>query len=93
MEEKGDLLIWDLWQKGANSIHGMHVMNNEMYLYVQRDPMKFLQVLEKEKKQKYLEVLPQQRRHLSPFVCSVDDILGAEADVVLKCLVILLSTN
>ena len=75
MEEKGDLLIWDLWQKGANSIHGMHVMNNEMYLYVQRDPMKFLQVLEKEKKQKYLENYLQKKHHLSPFVFSVDTIL------------------
>ena len=28
-EHKIDLLIWDLWQQGDDSVHGMHVMNTD----------------------------------------------------------------
>ena len=27
MEQKGDLIIWDLWQQGIDSVHDMRVVN------------------------------------------------------------------
>ena len=42
-EQKGDHLIWDLWQQGTDSVHDMHVMNTDALLYVRRSPEKCLQ--------------------------------------------------
>jgi hypothetical protein len=47
--------------------------------YSKRDPAKVLESQEKEKKQKYLEACLERRRHFTPFVCSVDGMLGREA--------------
>ena len=33
MEQKGDLLIRDLWQQGTNSVHDMRVVNTDALSY------------------------------------------------------------
>ena len=33
MEQKGDLLIQDLWANGTNSVHGMRVVNTNTKSY------------------------------------------------------------
>ena len=47
-------------------------------------PEKCLEETEKGKKKMYLEACLQQRRHFSPFVASVDGLLGVEAMATLK---------
>ena len=59
-------------------------MNTDTLSYVRRSPEKCLQEAERGKKKMYLEVLLQQRRHFSPFVASVDGLLGVEATATLK---------
>ena len=49
-EKKGELVIWDLWQKGTDSIYVMCVMNNYASYYPHMTPEKRLKVADKEKK-------------------------------------------
>ena len=37
-EQKGDLLIRDLWQQGTDSVHDMHIVNTDALSYVCRSP-------------------------------------------------------
>ena len=41
-EQKGDLLIRDLWQQGTDSVHDMRVVNTDALPYVRRSPEKCL---------------------------------------------------
>ena len=83
-EQKGDLLIRDLWQQGTDSVHNMRVVNTDALLYLKKAPEKCLHEAEKGKKKMYLEACLQQRQHFSPFVASVDRLLGLEAAANLK---------
>ena len=58
-------------------------MNTDSLLYVRKSPEKCLQEAERGKKKMYLEACLQQRRHFSPFVSSVDGILGVEVTATL----------
>ena len=42
-EQKGDLLIRDLWKQGTDSVHDMRVVNTDGLSYVRRSPEKCLQ--------------------------------------------------
>ena len=83
-EDKGDLLIRDLWQHGTDSVHDICVVNTDAKSHMAKDPEKCLQEAEREKKWMYLEECLQQRRHFSPFVASVDGLLGVAATATLK---------
>ena len=83
-EQKGDLLIRDLWQNGTNSVHDMHVVNTYAKTHSGKTPERCLQEAEREKKRMYLEACLQQRRHFPYFVASVDGLLGVEATATLK---------
>ena len=37
-EQKGDLLIRDLWQQGTNSVHDMRVVNTDASTYQKKEP-------------------------------------------------------
>ena len=84
MEQKGDLLICDLWQNGTDSVHDMHVVNIDAKSHSAKTPEKCLQEVEREKKKMYLESCFQQLRNFSPFFASVDNLLGVEATSNLK---------
>ena len=75
-EQKGDLLIRELWQQGTDSVHDIRVVNTDALLYLKKAPEKCLHEAEKGKKKMYLEACLQQRRYFSPFVASVDGLLG-----------------
>ena len=92
-EQKGDLLIRDLWQQGTDSVHEMRVVNTDALLYVRKTPEKCLQETERGKKKMYLEACLQQRRHFYPFVASVDGLLGVEATALLKRIASRLATK
>ena len=83
-EQKGGLLIRDLYQIGTDSVHNMRVVNTDATSQRTKDPERCLQDAERGKKQMYLDACLQQRRHFSPFVASVDGLLGVEATATLK---------
>ena len=62
----------------------MRVVNTDALLYIQKTPEKCLHEAKRGKKKMYLEACLQQRRHLSPFIASVDGVLGVEATATLK---------
>ena len=51
-EEKGDLMIWDLWTQGTNSIHDMSVVNTDTVSHHSKNPEKCLETAELKKKNK-----------------------------------------
>ena len=54
-EQKGDLLIHDLWQNGTASVHDMHVGNTYAKSYLAKKPEKYPHEAEIAKKKMYLE--------------------------------------
>ena len=42
-EQKGDLLLWDLWQNGTDSVHNMHVVNTDAKSHTAKKLEKCLQ--------------------------------------------------
>ena len=85
-EQKGNLLIRDLWQNGTDSVHKMRVVNTDAKSHMTKDLEKCLQEAERGKKRMYLEACLQQCRHFSPFVANVDGLLGVDATATLKIL-------
>ena len=75
----GDLLIRSLWKNGSDCFIDVSVTDLESPSYVTRDPTKVLARLQQQKKKTYLDGCLQQRRSFSPFVVSIDGLLGFEA--------------
>ena len=71
----------------------MHVVNTVTLYYQNKSPEKRLQTEKKEKKNNYLESYLQQRCQFYPFVVSVDGIIGAEVDAMLKRIATHLTTK
>ena len=55
MEQKGDLMIRDLWKKGTESVYEMSVLNTDTKSHLTKTPEKCLQEAERLKKEMYLE--------------------------------------
>ena len=83
-EQKGDLLIRDLWKNRTGSVHDMRVMNTDAKCHSAKPPEKYLQEPERAKKRMYLEACLQQCRHFCPFVSLVDIFLGVAVTATLK---------
>ena len=62
----------------------MRLVNTDDKSYWENSPEKCLGEAEKSNKKMYLERCLQQRRHLSPFVASVDGLPGVESKATLK---------
>ena len=92
-EQKGDLLIRDLWQQGTDSVHDMCVVNTDALMHRTKDPEKCLNKEERGGKKMYLEACLQQRWHFPPFVASVDGLLGVVATDTLKRIASRLATK
>ena len=54
-EQKGDILIRDIWQNGTDSVHDMRVVNNNAKTHSMKTPEKCLQEVERGKKRMYLD--------------------------------------
>ena len=83
-EQKGDLLSRYRWQQWRDSVQDRRVVNTDAMLYVRISAEKCLQEAERGKKKIYLEACLQKRRQFSPFVASLDGLLGVEATATLK---------
>ena len=67
-----------------DSVHNMRVLNTDAKSHSGKAPEKCLQEAERGKKRIFLETCLQHRRHFSPYVTSVDGLLGVEATANLK---------
>ena len=70
-EEKGDLLIQDLWTQGTDIIHDKSVMNTDAVSYQSKTPEKCLDTAECKKNRKYISTFLNESRRFTPFVASV----------------------
>ena len=93
MEQKGNLLIRDLWQKGTSSVHDMRVVNTGAKYYTAKTPETCLHNTAKTKNKMYLETCIQKRRKFSPFAISVDGLLDVESEATLKRMAIRIETQ
>ena len=75
-EQKGDLLIRDLWHNMTDSVHNMRVTNTDAKSHSAKTPEKCLQEAERGNNWMYVKAYLQKCRHFSPFVASVDELLG-----------------
>ena len=71
----------------------MRVVNTDTLSYLKKAPEKCLHEAEKWKKKMYMKACLQQRQHFSPFVASVDRLLGMEATATLKRIASRLATK
>ena len=62
----------------------MSIVNTDALYHRNKSPDKFLHTSEMEKKKNFLDSLFQQHCHFSPFVVSLDGLLGVEAEATLK---------
>ena len=81
---KGYPLIIDLWMQGTDRIHDMRVVNTYVASYQFITPEKCLETSEKENKKKYLDACLKHCPNFTPFVASVDGLLGVEEKATLK---------
>lgn len=82
--DRGDLLISSLWVPQTDCVVDVKVTDSDTRAHRALSPIKVLAKQEKEKKYKYLQICLDQRLHFSPFVVSVDGMLGVEASAVVK---------
>jgi hypothetical protein len=92
-DNKGDVLIRGLWEKGTDCIIDVRVTDTDAPSYIKTSPAKALETAERAKKKKHLQACLDQRRHFSPFVVSVDGLLGKEAKTILKVLASKMATK
>ena len=83
-EDRGDLLIRGLWERGTDCILDIRVTDTDAKSNRSKNPMKVLAQHEHEKKKKYLEPCLKQRRHFTPFVVSTDGLIGKEGKATLQ---------
>ena len=83
-ERRGDLLVRGLWERSKYCVIDVKITDVNQPSYIKRCPKKVLESAEKSKKTKYLEDCLEQRRDFTPFVASVDGLLGKEAQMLLK---------
>jgi hypothetical protein len=79
-DERGDPLVRGFWARGTDCmLLDLRVTDTDAESHCKRDPAKVLDTQEKKKKRKSLGACLERRRHFTPFVCSVDGLLGKEA--------------
>jgi hypothetical protein len=90
-DERGDLLIRGFWTAGADCILDVGVTDTDLKSCCKQTPFKVSESQEKEKKRKCLGACLEDRRHFTPFVLSVDGLLGREAKTFAKRLAVKLA--
>ena len=77
-------MIRYIWTRGTDRIQYMRVVNTDAVSYQSKTPENCLDTTECKKKRKYLNACLNERRHFTPFVASLDGLLGVEAEATLK---------
>ena len=78
-----DLGVRGVWLPQAEALFDIRVVDTDAQSYSNHTPREVLAMAEKEKK-KYSEACEERHSLLTPFCCSVDGMLGVEAEVFLK---------
>ena len=81
----------DLWEKQTACVINTTVIDTDQPSYRSSTPAQALASQEKLKKKKYGELCSEQRRHFSPYVVCVSELLGREAKTLNKRLALLLA--
>jgi hypothetical protein len=84
-------LIRGLWAQGTDCTIDVRITDVDAKSNRSKDSDKVLAAHEREKKKKHLGACLEQRRHFSPFVASVDGLLGEEAKILLRKLFAMLA--
>ena len=79
-----DLGIRGIWQPQTEALFDIQAVDMDAPSYVKRTVEAALQTAEQEKKKKYLEAVQTRRATFSPFVVSVDGVLGHEVKLLIK---------
>ena len=90
---KGDILIQYLWIQRTYSIHEMHVVNTYTISYQPQTPEKCLETSEQGKNNKYLHACLNKRHKFTPFITSVDGLIGVDKEATPKILASRLATK
>eukprot|EP00957_Ditylum_brightwellii_P114690 8745888-Ditylum_brightwellii.AAC.1 len=72
-------MIRHLWKRQVNTVINIRITDMDAKSHISRPLETLLAAQEKEKKGEYLNACLEQNRHFSPFVVSVDGMLGKEA--------------
>ena len=83
-DERGDLLIRGFWSSSTDCIVDVRLTDTDQPTYLPKSPFEVLELHEEEKKRKYAKKCCEQRRNFTPFVISVDGMIGKEAKSFLK---------
>ena len=82
--ERGDILVRGLLERGMESVIDVRVVNAEASSYCRRDIESVLEGAENQKKKKYHNMCMANRKSFIPFVCSSDGVIGDEGQRILK---------
>jgi len=82
--DRGDILFRGLHSNTDECIVDVRVTDTDAKSYRTSSPEKVIESQEKRKKSKYLKPCHEQRRSFTPFVVSVDGLMGREAKALLK---------
>jgi hypothetical protein len=93
MENHGDILVRGLWERGTDCILDIRFTETSSPTYQMKDPIKVLEASERLKKNKLLQPCLNQRRQCTPFIVSVDGLIGKETKMVLKVLAEITATK
>eukprot|EP00957_Ditylum_brightwellii_P000044 3243-Ditylum_brightwellii.AAC.1 len=80
----GHLSIRGLWERQTDNIIDIRITNSDAKSYLNKTVAKHLLAKEKEKKDNYLPLCREQWKNFTPFVATVDGILGREAEMMCK---------
>ena len=72
------------WKKSTNCIIDVRLTDTDQPTHLPKTPFEVIELQEQEKKRKYSKKCLEQRRNFTPFVLSVDGMMGKEAQALLK---------
>eukprot|EP00978_Attheya_sp_CCMP212_P029071 scaffold102189_cov64-Attheya_sp.AAC.1 len=84
-------MICGFWSLGTDCIVDVRITDLDSKSYLKKSSDKVLAGQEEEKKRKYLTPCLAQRRHFTPFVSSIDGLIGKDGQTFAKRLAGLLS--
>jgi hypothetical protein len=85
-EDRCEVFIRGPWERGTDCILDVRFTDTDAPAYQMKDPIKVLEASECLKKKKILQPCLGQFRHFTPFIVSVDGLIGKELKTVFKSL-------
>ena len=80
----GDLAIRGVWMPQVEALFDVRIIDTDAQSYSKHSPREVIKSAEKDKKDYYVEACEARRSVFTPLCCSVDGMLGKEAEVFIK---------